>query len=59
MLYTKDCLNELLIWKKNLLQVFCITEKEILVMVSVQSILLIPLRVKLRLQNMDVGGEVL
>ena len=38
----------MLTWKKNLLQVYCITEKKILVMLPVQSILLIPLRVKLQ-----------
>ena len=34
-------------WKKNLFYVFCTTENEIFVMVTVQSILLIPLKVKL------------
>ena len=33
--------------KKNLLQVFCAKEKKILVIVTVQSILLIPFEVKL------------
>ena len=36
------------IWKKNLLLVFRTTEKEILIIVTVQSILLIPLKVKLK-----------
>ena len=68
----------------NLLQVCCMTEQKVLVMVPVQSILLAPLSVKLctleyrhsfyrhfyrksfyrkaiglRLQNIDIGGEVL
>ena len=52
-LYTKDCFNELLTRKKNLLQVCCIgtgsiIEKKVLAMVHVQSISLILLRVKSR-----------
>ena len=42
--FPKDCLNELLTWKNNLLQLCCMTVKKILVMVPAQSILIIPLR---------------
>ena len=42
--FPKDCLNELLTWKNNLLQLCCMTVQKILVVVPAQSIFLILLR---------------